>query len=192
MEMPPLQTERLVVRPLTDEDLSAVLSVLAVAGAQAEAATARYVRHGAINAQVLSELDQPPTGDRAIVLRETGELVGLAGLVPALGPFDQLRGDAELEHLPAPALNRIEIGLYYHVDSASRRRGYATEAAAALVDFAFASMRLTRIVATTEYENVASQAVMRHLGMQFYRNPLGDPAWFQVVGILENGYQADR
>ena len=81
-----------------------------VSGAEAHATTERYVRHGGLNAQVLSELDQPPTGDRAMVLRETGELVGLAGLVPAFGPFDQLRDDAEApEHLPAPALNRIEM-----------------------------------------------------------------------------------
>ena len=192
MEMPPLQSERLVIRPLADEDLSAVMSVLAVSGPEAGVATARYVRHGALNAQVLAELGQPPTGDRAMLLRETGELVGLAGLVPAFGPFDQLRGDAEPEHLPPPALNRIEIGLYYHVHSGARRRGYATEAATALVHFAFERLNVARIVATTEYDNAASQAVMRHLGMQLHRNALSEPGWLQVVGLLENGDRADR
>ncbi len=67
-----------------------------------------------------------------------------------------------------------------------RGRGYATEAARALVDFAFGPMRLARIVATTEYDNGASQAVMRHLGMRMHENALDQPAWFQVVGILDN------
>jgi ribosomal-protein-alanine N-acetyltransferase len=187
MEMPPLETERLVIRALVDEDLPAVLAVLNVSGADAEAATERHVRHGGLNARVLSELRQPPIGDRAVLLRGTGKLIGLAGLVPAFGPFDQLRpGDEQPPQPRAPALHRIEIGLYYHVDVGLRGRGYATEAARALVDFSFERMRLARIVATTERENMASQAVMRHLGMRSHENALADPAWFQIVGILEN------
>lgn len=38
----------------------------------------------------------------------------------------------------------------------------------------------------TEYDNLASQAVMRKLGMRLERNPLLEPRWLQVVGILEN------
>jgi [ribosomal protein S5]-alanine N-acetyltransferase len=55
-----------------------------------------------------------------------------------------------------------------------------------LVDFAFEQLRLARIVATTERDNAASQAVMRHLGMRMHENALDEPAWFQVVGILEH------
>lgn len=187
MEMPPLETERLVIRALREDDLAAVLAVVDVSGTDAEAATERYVRHAGLNAQVLSELGQPPIGDRAVVLRGDGKLIGLAGLVPAFAPFDQLRPSDEQPAQPrASALHRIEIGLYYHVDIGQRRRGYATEAAQALVDFAFGRMHLARIVATTERENLASQAVMRHLGMRGHENALADPAWFQMVGILEN------
>jgi RimJ/RimL family protein N-acetyltransferase len=186
MEMPPLETERLVIRALRDEDLAAVLAVLGASGADAEA-TDRYVRHAGLNARVLSELGQPPIGDRAVLLRGTDTLIGLAGLVPAFGPFDQLRPIDEQPPQPRrPALHRIEIGLYYHVDGDLRGRGYATEAAQALVAFAFERLRLARIVATTERENLASQAVMRHLAMRTYENSLADPAWFQIVGILEN------
>jgi [ribosomal protein S5]-alanine N-acetyltransferase len=187
MEMPPLETERLVVRALRDEDLGAVLTVLRVSGADAEAATERYVRHAGLNARVLTELAQPPIGDRAVVLRESGTLIGLAGLVPAFGPFDQLRPTDEQPPQPrAAALHRIEIGLYYQVDVAQRGRGYATEAARALMDFAFERMHLAQIVATTERENLASQAVMRHLGMRSHENALTHPDWFQIVGIREN------
>ena len=187
MDMPPLETERLLIRPFAEGDLPALLGVLEVVGAEAEAAVERYARHGALNATVLAELGQPPYGDRAVVLRTTDELVGAAGLVPAFGPFDQLRPVAEQPPRVRPAaFHRPEVGLFYHVHPDHRGRGYATEAARALVEFAFGPMRLARIVATTERDNLASQAVMQHLGMQLHENARDEPAWFQVVGILDN------
>ena len=181
--MPPLETERLLIRPFADGDVPAIRAVLDTDDAEA---TDRYVRHGGLNAAVLAELGQPPLGDRAVVLRATGELIGMAGLVPAFAPVDQLRALDEPTAARRPALHRLEIGLYYAVHPAHRGRGYATEAARALVDFAFGPMRAARIVATTDHDNVASQAVMRHLGMRMYENALPDPPWFQLVGILEN------
>ena len=44
---------------------------------------------------------------------------------------------------------------------------------------------MNRIVATTSYDNLASIAVMRKLSMRIERNPLPDPPWLQVVGMLE-------
>jgi RimJ/RimL family protein N-acetyltransferase len=187
MDMPPLETERLLIRPFADGDLPALLGVLEVAEADGEAATERYVRHGGLNATVLAELGQPPYGDRAVVLRASGKLIGAAGLVPAYGPFDQLRPiDEQMPRSRPVAFHRPEVGLFYHLHPDLRGRGYATEAARALVEFAFGPMALARIVATTERDNLASQAVMRHLGMRLYENALDEPGWFQVVGILEN------
>ena len=184
--MPPLETARLLIRPFAEGDLPALLGVLEVSGAEAEAATERYVRHGALNAVVLRELEQPPYGDRALVLRETGELIGAAGLVPAYAPFDQLRRIDEQPPRPRPATpHRPEVGLFYHVHPDHRGHGYATEAARALVEFAFGPMQLGHIVATTERDNLASQAVMRHLGMRMHENALDEPEWFQLVGILQ-------
>jgi RimJ/RimL family protein N-acetyltransferase len=130
---------------------------------------------------------QPPIGDRAVELRSTGEVIGIAGLVPAYGPFEQLRPvDQPQADEPRASLYRIEIGLYYAVHPEHRRQGYASEAARALVEFAFDRLQLARIVATTERDNVASQALMRRLGMRIHSNPLPEPAWFQVVGIAEH------
>ena len=66
---------------------------------------------------------------------------------------------------------RPEVGLYWGLASAHRGRGYATEAAAALIDHGFREMRLARIVATTTRDNLASIAVMRRLGMRVELNP---------------------
>jgi [ribosomal protein S5]-alanine N-acetyltransferase len=187
MEMPPLMTGRLLVRPFAEDDLPELLAVLQVTDAAGRATSERYVRHAALNAVVLAELRQPPYGDRALILRGTGSLVGVVGLVPAYGPFDQLRPvDEQSRRARSTSLHRPEVGLYYHIDSGLRGRGYATEAARALVDFAFTELRLARIVATTERDNAASQAVMRHLGMRMHENALDEPAWFQVVGILDH------
>ncbi|MFL5588380.1 MAG: GNAT family N-acetyltransferase, partial [Ktedonobacteraceae bacterium] len=86
----------------------------------------------------------------------------------------------------ATHLNSPEFGLFYAFSPAYQRQGYATEATRALIEFAFTQLNLRRIVATTTYENAASMAVMRKVGMQIEKNPYPDPSWFQVVGFLEN------
>lgn len=86
----------------------------------------------------------------------------------------------------SPARATPEVGLFWAIDPTQQGRGYATEAARALVAHAFGRLRLRRIIATTEYENVASQGVMRKLGMRVERNPLPEPPWLQIVGVLDN------
>jgi len=57
-----------------------------------------------------------------------------------------------------------EIG--WAISSVHQGRGYATEAARALMDFAFSTLRCHRMVATCQPENVASWRVMEKLGMR--------------------------
>jgi len=78
-----------------------------------------------------------------------------------------------------------EFGLFWAISSAYQRQGFATEAARAMIEYAFQHLRLRRVVATTEYDNLASIGVMRRLGMRIERNPLPEPPWLQVVGVLE-------
>ena len=54
-----------------------------------------------------------------------------------------------------------------------------------MIDYAFREMRLNRIIATTEYDNIASLAVMRKLGMRLEENTFREPSWMQVLGLLE-------
>jgi [ribosomal protein S5]-alanine N-acetyltransferase len=130
-----------------------------------------------------AQLHQPPYGERGIALRETGELVGMVGVVPSMGPFSQLPGfDGSA---PEGARFRPEVGLFWALAPQHRGNGYATEAAAAVIEFGFAELYLARIVATTTYDNEASIAVMRRLGMTIASNPLPEPSWFQVVGWLD-------
>jgi len=78
------------------------------------------------------------------------------------------------------------IGFFYAISPSHPRRGYASEAAQALVNYAFQKLHLKHIIATTDYDNLASLGVMRKLGMRVEKNPRSDPPWLQAVGILEN------
>ena len=78
--------------------------------------------------------------------------------------------------------------MMWAIDPAYQRQGYATEVAKALIGFMFNNEQLSiwRIIADTEHHNLASQGVMRKLGMQIDRNTLAQPDWLQAVGVLEN------
>jgi RimJ/RimL family protein N-acetyltransferase len=187
--MPILTTERLTIRPFVLGDLSAVDVLLSAAWevpleerAEKRREHERWLAWSVASYVELANLDQPPYGDRAVVRNEDGQLVGCVGLVPSLGPFGQLPG------FPGATGSRhflSEVGLYWTVNPVHQGHGYATEAARALIDFCFRDLGLARVVATTRFDNGRSMAVMRNLGMRILRNPESDPAWFQIVGVLE-------
>ena len=80
-------------------------------------------------------------------LRETGEVVGDVDL---LWVSDQHRTG--------------EVG--FVVDPAHQGNGYATEAARAVVDWAFGSFGLHRVIGRTEARNTGSARVLEKLGMR--------------------------
>jgi RimJ/RimL family protein N-acetyltransferase len=184
MEMPVLETERLRIRPFGASDLRACDALFRSLGYGP--ARREWLEWASRNAGELANQHQPPYGDRALLLKETDELVGSVGMVPAFGPFGLLPGFDVNPDSPEARRNIPEFGLYWALAPEHRGNGYATEAARALIDFAFRTLNLRRIVAMTEHENATSIAVMRRLGMRVERSPHPEPVWFQTVGILEN------
>ena len=83
----------------------------------------------------------------AITLADTGELIGIAG-VRQRQP-DQPRGDIGYELAP------------WHWG-----RGYATEAARAMLAFGFETLRLHKVYARCAAGNAASARVLERLGMR--------------------------
>ncbi|MDF9877095.1 GNAT family N-acetyltransferase [Cellulosimicrobium cellulans] len=163
--MQTLTTSRLTLRPWTTGDVDAVLDIYS-----------RWdvMRYIGTTPQVITTLDEASArverwqaaddgthGVWAVVPRE-GDLVGLpAGgapvgtillkPIPASGTGDPLQPSGD-----------TEIGWHFHPDVWGR--GYATEAAAAVLAHAF-ERGLDRVVAVTHADNAASQAVCRRIGM---------------------------
>ncbi len=174
-QLPILESARLRVRPLTVADGDAVARVVGEPRPQ-------WLAWTAATYEQLAELHQPPYGERAVELREGGKLVGLVGLVPSMAPFGLI---PELADPAIPAdRHRPEVGLFWATAPAHRGRGYAGEAARALIDYGFGALRLGRLVATTEHENAASIRVMQKLGMTVLRAPAEAPWWMQTIGVL--------
>jgi len=89
----------------------------------------------------------PETGvARAVELRTTGELVG------------------HLTLIVTPEHRQGEIGFIFHPDH--QGHGYATEAARALIAYAFEHYALHRVYGRLEPRNEASARVLEKLGMR--------------------------
>ena len=144
---------------------------------------ARWLEWTVLGYEELEKLRQPPYGDRAIVLKESNELIGACGFVPLLAPFEQVTTHQQTTTTNA-SLNTTALGLYYAVSPQHQGCGYATEAAKALIDYGFTHLNLKRIMAMTRYTNAASIRVMEKAGMQIERNPYPEPAYLQIVGII--------
>jgi len=74
-----------------------------------------------------------------------------------------LLGDASI-WLRSAAHRQVEIGYVFHPDAGGK--GYATEAARALLDLAFDDLNAHRVFARTDARNSASAALLRRLGMR--------------------------
>jgi len=138
-----LETARLRLRPLTEADLDALAAIAADPQVMAlvgdgrplsRAATALWITNAAASLR-LSEV-----GSRGVELKAGGDLIGWVGLIPT------------------PAPNRLEI--IYGFARAHWGRGYATEAAGAVLDAA----ALGEVDATIDPENAASRRVLKKLG----------------------------
>ena len=152
-----LETVRLTLRPLRDDDLDELCSLLGDAHAL-ELWGAPLDREGARRwiERNQARYKTDGFGRCAVMLRATGELVGDCGL-----------SRTTVEGAP-------EIELGWIVGSEHWRKGIATEAAQAWRDYAFAQLGLERIVSMISEENVASRRVAEKLGMAIERPAVWD------------------
>jgi len=146
---PTLETERLLLRPFRLDDAS---EVQRLAGAQEVAAMTLAVPYpypdGAAEEWISTHeaaFERGEAVDFAVVLRERDELAGAIGL------------GLEREH------DRAELG--YWVGVPYWNRGYATEAAAAVLAYAFETLGLRRVYAFHFSRNPASGRVLQKIGM---------------------------
>jgi RimJ/RimL family protein N-acetyltransferase len=143
-------TERLVLRRFRPDDAAAF------AAYRADPAIARYQSWDETYSigdaeRFIASLAGAPPG-------EPGEWFQFAVAERATGA---LIGDCAL-HVDARDPGRAEIG--YTLSPAHHGNGYATEAVAALVAYAFGALGVNRIQATADERNVASIRVAERLG----------------------------
>lgn len=145
-----LETERLILREMTDEDFPALCRML-----QDPQVMYAY-EHGFSDGEAWDWLRRQQGrykrdgfGLWAMVEKASGEMVGQCGLTM------QELGDGQW--MP-------EVG--YLLERAAWHRGYATEAARAYLHHAFTVLKLPQVCATIRDNNLASQQVARRLGME--------------------------
>jgi RimJ/RimL family protein N-acetyltransferase len=183
-----LTTERLLLRRLLASDWPIAEVVFRQSWAYQRPATEDpqvlrdHFQRCVLADRVFEYLCQPPLTERAITLRRTGEVVGLAGFVACVAPFGQLPSFGGYPNVPYTP----EIELCWAVLPKHQGRGYATEAGRALVEFAFNDFRLKRVVACTDRTNLVSRRVMEKIGMRVELNPFPEPVWLQAVGWVAN------
>jgi RimJ/RimL family protein N-acetyltransferase len=182
--IPVLETERLIIRELTMDDLEAINNVLnnSFGWEMPVGERQRWLQWTVLGYEMFAMLEQPHYGERAVVSKETGEIIGAVGIVPYLDTFNRVAAFNRAPDAPATA----EVGLFWAIAPARQGQGFAPEAARALVDYLFTQEKLGRIIATTGYENLPSQKVMQKVGMtiQHLKEPQL-PDQF-VVGVIEN------
>jgi RimJ/RimL family protein N-acetyltransferase len=148
----PVETERLRLRPFEDADLQALHAI------HSDAGVARW----------LYNEPRTPEETRGLLarkiagstLRAEGDWLGAAGELRATG---ELVADVSL--LWASAAHRQgELGFLVH--PAHQGSGYATEAARAILAYAFGGLALHRVVGRLEPRNVGSARVLEKLGMR--------------------------
>lgn len=128
---------------------------------------------------VISKYRSGEYTDWALVFKENGKMIGTAGFTK----IDEENRVAEIGYV----LNPDYWGM-----------GLATEAASAVVKFAFETMNMHRVEARFMFGNDASLAVMRKLGMKFegyQRDLLFVKGKYRTIGtssILKSEYYAER
>ena len=148
-EQPKIVTERLVLRPFTLADVPqvvllvndydiAAMTLMIVHPYHEEMATEWIVTHE--DGYLKREL-----ANFAITLREDGDLIGAVGL------------EIVMEH--------VRAGLGYWIGKEFWGKGYATEAAKAVLEFGFDVLKLNRIFGDHFTDNPASGRVLQKIGM---------------------------
>ena len=164
----PIRTERLLLRPHFREDADAFYDYMS-------------------DAEVLRFEPYPPL-DRAESEEELNKRIADPDFIAVcLPPDDDHPWGTLIGHIffSPCAFSSWEIGWVF--DRAHWKRGYAAEAAAAVIDAAFRAGLAHRVIAMCNPENTASERLMQRLGMRkegllvrnlyFRTDENGQPLW---------------
>lgn len=191
--MDTLETGRLLIRPFTLDDLEDVHRLLGLDLQWAGPDFSLERRRERLQLQVgLARWEDTGRlyGNRALILKTSGEMVGFAGFHPDLWPpaWKQAFWPALFGTAPADATLHcasLELGVGYALSTWHRRQGYAAEAVGALLDHALDELWVGRILAATERGNENSVRLMQRVGMRVVRHPNPAFVYPAAVGVIE-------
>jgi ribosomal-protein-alanine N-acetyltransferase len=156
-----LQTERLRLRPLANDDIDLCLEMFTDPDVLKYAGGA--VTEGEIRSSMSNWTKRGGNGCIGvwcILDRETGEKYGSVALLPI--PIDEDDTDYSLVIPGSMPDGEIEIG--YFLKPSAWHKGYATETCIRLIRFAFQESPLDKVLATFDDPNLASQHVLKKTG----------------------------
>jgi ribosomal-protein-alanine N-acetyltransferase len=167
MVKPRIETQRLTLRPMTAADTDALLLiftnplVMASFGGQLfdRAQMESWVRRN------LEHQEKHGYGLFSVIHKADGQLIG----------------DCGLEHMEVEGRSEVELG--YDFCSDYWGRGLATEAAAAVRDFAFDDLGLSKLVSLIRSSNAASVRVAEKIGMSKERNLRSGDLTYRVYAV---------
>ena len=153
----PFHSARLYFRPLTAADAPGMFAL------DSDPAVHRYL--GGVGGQMVSELAQSAgtiafikaqyaatgIGRWAVLLRDTNEFMGWAGLKQVVGPINGQHDFYDLGYRFRPQF---------------WRQGFGFEAAQAWLDYGFEALKLPRICAYADAENLGSRRILTKIGLR--------------------------
>ena len=145
-----LEAERLILRPLEVADAAALSKLWTDSDVTLYMGGPRNYEE--IYAEFIKDArnESPPKFDLwPVIEKATGQLIGHCGLI-----------DKEVE-------GKVEIELVYVFAKRAWGKGYATEIAKAIADYAFNQFGLNRIISLINPQNVASENVAKKISMKF-------------------------
>lgn len=150
------ETERLILRKLVPEDGIALHKIYQdpgvlryISGANVGTIEEEQAR---VHKHIRDYYTRHGHGLWATILKETGTLIGRCGILTW-----EIEGKTELE-------------IAYLIGKAHWGRGYASEAAQAIRDYAFNHKSVDRVISLIHPENIASQKVAEKNGMTLIRS----------------------
>jgi ribosomal-protein-alanine N-acetyltransferase len=151
-----IETERLILRRFMPSDYEALNDLLGDAGVM-ESSVDGPLNRDQVRTWLKEQIDEytKEQGNEvlAVVNKSTAELIGYCGLFQ----FPNIDGICE-----------TEVG--YRFMRKSWGNGYATEAAAAIRDYAFSLLNLARLIALIEPTNKRSIRVAKKIGMKYEKD----------------------
>ncbi|MBV8113575.1 MAG: GNAT family N-acetyltransferase [Silvibacterium sp.] len=142
-----IETDRLLLRPLIFADEPALAAVLS--DAETMLWYPRPYTADEVRQRIGQQMGRYPEGSGLLgmVEKRTGKLIGDCGPT-----WQEVEG-------------RMELEIGYHVNRERWNQGFATEAAKAVMDYAFRRFNVDRVISMIRPENMASRRVAEKNGL---------------------------